>query len=190
MTKTRETALIFMAPIALLAACAEPVDDSETDALAPVSPTATETESPLAGESTSLVPGVLEASMRREANLTSDLGCVFRRGDDVLLAAAANSVSAESAEGLVVLDGSPVELEMDGEGGYNTLSRGASFSGPDGLSVEVEVRSPAPVRETPAPVVAEPNFTGSLNLRRGAQSVTVEGIYNCGPDSIGEAAQS
>ena len=188
MTGKTVSIITLVTPIALLAACAEPDDESETDPVAAVP--STETAAVPVIDGANLVPGVVEDSMRQQANLVSDLGCVFRRGDDVLLAAAANSVSAESAEALVVLDGSPVELEMDDEGGYNTMSRGASFSGPDGLAVEVEVRAPAPVRETPAPVVAEPNYTGSLNLRRGAQSVTVEGIYNCGPDAVGEAAQS
>ena len=175
---------IVMLPVLVGAVlgCAEPVEEDEGRIDQPVAMTSADAPA----NTLPLVPGVVSETMRSEANLVSDLGCVFRRGEETLLAAAANSVSAESAEALIVLDGNPVELEMNGGGGYNTLSRGASFAGPDGLEVEVEVRASAPVSETPAPVVAEPNFTGSLNLRRGSQTVTLEGIYNCGIDAVDE----
>lgn len=163
----------------LLSACGDPISDEE---LAEASAGPIETPPTIAepiDEPIPLTPGIIGESMRRQANLEGELGCTFRRDDDAILVAAANVVSAESAEGLIVLDGEPVELEMNGGGGFNTLSRGASFSGPDDLTAEVSIRSEAEVTETPAPPIASPQYEAQLVIQRGEQSLTVEGIYDC-----------
>ncbi len=164
----------------LLAACGDPISEEEL-AEASEGPVETPAAVDPVPEPVLLTPGTIEESLRRQANLTGELACTFRRADDdsVILAAAANIVSAESAEALIVLDGEPVELEMDGGGGFNTLSRGASFTGPDELTAEVSIRSEAPVTETPAPSIASPQYEAQLMLERGEQSLTIDGIYDC-----------
>ena len=171
---------LFALPVPLLlTACGDPITDEElADASeGPVElPTTSEV---VVDQEVPLTPGVIEQSMRRQANLQGELTCTFSRDDDVLFAAAANVVSAEGAEALMVLDGEPVELRMEGGGGFNTLSRGASFSGPESLTAEISVQSEAEVTETPAPSIASPQYVAQLIVERGEQSLTVDGIYDC-----------
>ena len=165
----------------VLASCADPIpEDKLNEDVEQIAPPRIG-ETPVAAQPVVLVPGIVEPSIWREANLEGELGCSFMRGDDVLLRAAANVVSAEGAEALVVIDGRPVELQMDGEGGFNSLQRGATFSGPEGMTGEVEISSSAPIEETPAPAMESPQFTATLSLTQGERSVEVEGIYECGP---------
>lgn len=170
--------IIAAAAILTLAACAEPIEErDETEADMAQLPTAAE----LSAQRPTLVPGVIDEALRRDRNLISDLGCVFRRGNETLFAAAANSVSLEGADGLVVLDGQPQEIQMDGSGGYNSLQAAASFTGDDGLTVEIEVSEAAEIQETPAPLTGPAPMEATMTIARGEQSVAIDGRYECGP---------
>lgn len=172
--------VITAAAILALAACAEPIEErDENEADLPPLPTAAE----LSAQRPTLVPSVIDEALRRDRNLVGELGCVFRRGNETLFAAAANSVSLEGAEGLVVLDGQPQEIQMDGSGGYNSLQAAASFTGEDGLTVEIEVSEPAEIRETSAPVTGPVPMEATMTIARGEQSVAIDGRYECRPQS-------
>lgn len=171
---------VAIAALLSLAACAEPIEEGERDEYigqVPRTPAAEETPD---GQ-VALVPGIIDSNLRRERNLVSDLGCIFSRENDVLFAAAANSVSIEGAKGLVVLDGEPRELEMDGSGGYNSLQAGSSFTGSEGLMVEIEVSEAAEITETPEPLTGPAPLEATMTITRGEQELSVEGRYECGP---------
>lgn len=161
-----------------MGACAEPVEEQDEQEPTPLSPQETAESLP---PQTMLVPGVIDESLRRDRNFMGELGCVFRRGGDTLFAAVANSVGLESAEGLVVLDEQPVEVELDGSGGYNSLQEGASFRGGNGLTVEIAVSQEAEIREEPGPVTGPAPMEATMILTRGGQELSVEGRYECGP---------
>jgi hypothetical protein len=172
--------VLAAAALLSLGACAEPIEEGERDEYigqAPRTPAPADTISAEAA----LTPGIIDANLRRERNLVGDLGCLFRRENEVLLAAAANSVSIESVEGLIVLDGEPHELEMDGSGGYNSLKAGSSFTGQDGLKVEIAVSEAAEIVETPAPLTGPAPLEATMTITRGEQELSVEGRYECGP---------
>ena len=168
-----------LASVALLAlaACSDPIEERDDETLTTtVDPTPAEPVS-----QATLVPGILDEGLRRDRNLMGELGCVFSRGNEVLFAAVANSANIEGAEGLVVLDGQPVEVSLDGDAGYNALQSGASFTGEGGLSVDIEVSREAEIRETPAPATGPAPMIATMTLARGGQDVSVEGRYECGP---------
>lgn len=161
-----------------LAACAEPIeerDENEPD----IPPVAEPSELP--EPQVALVPGVIDISLRRDRDLLGELGCVFRRGDDVLFAAVANSANIETAEGLVVIDGEPIEVEMAGSGGYNSLQSAASFTGENSIEVAIAVSEEADIRETPAPATGPAPMEATMTLSRDGQEVAIEGRYECGP---------
>lgn len=170
--------VIAIAALAGLTACAEPIEEGERDEYIGQVPATPDADA--AAPEVMLAPGIIDANLRRERGLVGDLGCVFRRGNDIVFAAAANAVSIESAEGLIVLDGEPRELEMDGSGGYNSLKGDASFTGSEGLVVEIEVGEAAAIRETPAPLTGPAPLEATMTIKRGDQEFTVDGRYECG----------
>ena len=171
---------ILVAALLGVSACAEPIEDREP---ADTEPLAQATNVPAITPRVALVPGVIDDNLRRERNLMGELGCVFRRGQETLFAAVANSANIESAEGLVVIDGQPIEVEMDGSGGYNSLQSAASFTGDNGIEVEIAVSEEAEIRETPAPATGPAPMEATMTLSRDGQQVSVEGRYECGPQS-------
>ena len=172
--------IIAAAALVSLAACAEPIEEGERDEYIGQAPAVTETPDAEATQAL-LVPGIIDANLRRERELAGDLGCLFLRENDVLFAAAANSVSIEGAKGLIVLDGEPREVEMDGSGGYNSLQAGAGFTGSEGLTVEIAVGEPAEITETPAPLTGPAPLEATMTVTRGEQELSLEGRYECGP---------
>lgn len=168
--------------LAALSACGDPV--TENTSSEPVAAPARIETSPspvLTPQPAALVPDVIDEAMRRDRGFDGGLGCVFRRGEDLLFVGAANDASRAESEGLMVIDGEAQTLRMDGGGGYNALSGTPSFTGTGGLEVDIDVSSEA---SDPA---AEPDATGpvplaaTMNLSRGEQSLQVEGTYECGP---------
>ncbi|MFK4005148.1 hypothetical protein [Qipengyuania sp. NPDC077563] len=171
---------ILVAALLGVSACAEPIEDREPADTEPLAPA---TNVPAITPRVALVPGVIDDNLRRERNLMGELGCVFRRGQETLFAAVANSANIESAEGLVVIDGQPIEVEMDGSGGYNSLQSAASFTGDNGIEVEIAVSEEAEIRETPAPATGPAPMEATMTLSRDGQQVSVEGRYECGPQA-------
>ena len=169
---------IIAAAVLGLTACAEPIEERNENDLEIAQPTA---PSELRETQVALVPGVVDMSLRRDRNWIGELGCVFRRGEDVLFAAVANSANIESAEGLVVIDGVPTDVEIDGSGGYNSLQSAASFTGENAIKVDITVSEEAEIRETPAPVTGPAPMEATMILTRGEQQVSIEGRYECGP---------
>lgn len=169
---------ILAAGVLGVSACAEPIDDR--DAAEPETLPQTERVAEITPR-VALVPGVIDDNLRRERNLMGELGCVFRRGQETLFVAVANSANIESAEGLVVIDGQPIEVEMDGSGGYNSLQAAASFTGDDDIAVEIAVSEEAEIRATPAPATGPAPLEATMTLSREGQEVSVEGRYECGP---------
>ena len=172
---------LALAAIAMLAACGDPVPEdrlsnTEGTVAPPVAPVPE-----LQPRETTLVPTRIDDNLLQARNLASDLGCVFRRGDEDLFAAAANSASIQSAEGLLVIDGEPLELEMEGGGGYNALTRGASFSGPGDLSATFDVSESAIDEASGEQLTGPAPMEATMELSRGGQTLNVEGIYECGP---------
>ena len=175
--------LAFAATLLLgVSACAEPIDRTADDE-AVVPPPAEMTP---AASQTMLVPGVIDEGLRRDRDMMGELGCVFRRGNETLFVASANSVSLDSAQGLVVIDGEPRTLDIDGEGGYNSLQGAASFSGADGLEIEIAAGEPAQIEDNEEALTGPEPMQATMTLRQGGRSVNVEGIYECGPQGTEE----
>ena len=176
--------IAFAAALLLgVSACAEPIDrtaDDEVDVPPPAETT------PAATTQTMLVPGVIDEGLRRDRDMMGELGCVFRRNNETLFVASANSVSLDSAQGLVVIDGEPRTLEIDGEGGYNALQGAASFAGEDGLMIEIAASAPAEIDDDEEALTGPEPMQATMTLRQGSRSVDVEGIYECGPQGTDE----
>ena len=90
---------LALAAITLLAACGDPVPEDRpgVDEMAPVSTVAPAPD--LQPRQTTLVPTRIDDGLLQNRDLASDLGCQFRRGSEVLFAAAANSATASSDGG-------------------------------------------------------------------------------------------
>ncbi len=176
--------VLALSALAALSACGDPVPEDAVNEPMVVPPRIETSPSPAVTPTpVALVPSAIDAALRRDGGFEGELGCVFRRGQDVLLVAAANDASRENAEALVVLNSQPQDLRMDGGGGYNALSGTPSFAGADGLEVDIDVISEA------SDVTSDPGLTGPapltarMNLTRAGQSLSVEGVYECGPQS-------
>ncbi len=174
--------VLALGALAALSACGDPVPEDAVNEPMVVPPRIETAPSPAVTPTpAALVPGGIDTALRRDRGFEGELGCAFRRGNEVLLVGAANDATRENAEALIVLNGVPQIVRMDGGGGYNALSGTPSFAGADGLEVDIDVISEA------SDVVSDPGLTGPapltarMNLTRAGQSLSVEGVYECGP---------
>ncbi|MDG6079069.1 hypothetical protein E3U23_07680 [Erythrobacter litoralis] len=176
--------VLALTALAFLAACGDPVPEDAVNEPIVVPPRIETSPSPaLTPAPTALVPSTIDSALRRDRGFEGELGCVFRRGQDVLLVGVANDASRENAEALIVIDGEPQDLRMDGSGGYNALSGTPSFAGPNDLQVDIDVISEASDAASESELTGPAPLAATMNLARGGQSLSVEGIYECGPQS-------
>ena len=173
-------ALCTLVACLALAACGSEIPDDRDESLTQTTPLPSPSLPAGSIERTTLVPGVISPGLQEQRGLDGDLGCVFRRGEEMLFASIANAASLENAQGLVVIDGEPIELAMEGEGGYNALARGARFSGPDNLTVSFDISEAAAAEDQEAPVTGPPPKEAMMQIARAGKSLSVEGIYECG----------
>ncbi|UVI39421.1 hypothetical protein [Qipengyuania spongiae] len=129
------------------------------------------------------VPLELTQADWRGLKLEGELGCAFSPapGAAPLLFATGIVGSDRPAEAAIKLsaDG-PVKLTMDGAGGFGALAQGGLFTGADDTFAEI-VTSGDPIAEQPQVAMESPRYAATLKIGRGAQSVTMNGVWECGP---------
>jgi len=162
----------------LLAACS-PGGGSEPD-----EPQVDNAGSPSAGDQPS-APILLETlgpRDRDDVELAGELGCGFyaSRGGDPLFIGMGSVSDAESAEGMVKIDGRAVKLAMNGVGGYDRLVDGAQFAG-GGLIVAVSVTGTEPLAEDPPVAGESPVHPARMHVARAGRELQIDGYYECGP---------
>ncbi len=130
-----------------------------------------------------LVPDTLGEADRGAAQLAGELGCSFARNpaEDPLLIAAADVADDARGQALVRIGGAVETLRMDRAGGFNAMSRGARFTGADGLAVDVAVTGSEALVETPRIAMESPRFAATLTYARGGRTIALDGFYECGP---------
>lgn len=130
----------------------------------------------------SLEPQRLELAEWKTAELNGELGCGFRRRGDngPLLFAASDVDRAATSDAAIKLDGKVFKLTTESKGGFNALSVGARFSGPDGLAANV-VRSGERIGETPQIAEESPLYPAQLVVSQAGRELSIDGFWECGP---------
>ncbi len=186
----RMTSLMIGLAAASLAACQPPTTpDTGTEPAAPATPSATRPTSgaipkvtgPAAPEGL-LEPQVMQLAEWRSAELQGELGCGFSRvvADGPLLFTASDVDPDATSDAAIKLDGKVVKLRTESKGGFNALSAGARFVGPDGLAANV-VRSGERVRETPQIAEESPRYPALLVISQRGREMQIDGFWECGP---------
>ncbi|MCV0384165.1 MAG: hypothetical protein K5799_12090 [Erythrobacter sp.] len=130
-----------------------------------------------------VVPLELSQADLRGLQLAGELGCAFSPapGAASLLFATGIVGSDRPAEAAIKLTAEgPVKLTMDGADGFDGLAQGGLFTGDDDIFAEIATNGD-PIAEQPQVAMESPRYSATLEIGRGAQSVTVDGIWECGP---------
>lgn len=179
--------MLVLVPIITLAACgpeSAPQDPpvSPSSEPAPISSGLASGEAAIPDDAP-LVPEAVRPFIGNGLRLQGELGCNFSRASsgEMLFFAAADVADEAMGEGAVVLAGKPVKLVMDGRGGFSALSDGARFSGPEGLAANITVTVNEPLVEEPGIAMESSRYRASFTLESGMRTITVNGIWECGP---------
>lgn len=130
-----------------------------------------------------VVPLELTQADWRGLELAGELGCAFSPspGAAPLLFATGIVGSDRPAEAAIKLSAEgAVKLTMDGADGFDALAQGGLFTGDNDIFAEIATNGD-PIAEQPQVAMESPRYSATLEIGRGAQSVTVNGVWECGP---------
>lgn len=126
--------------------------------------------------------GTLSYEDAAAADLEGELGCGFMPalGGEELWIGQGDVLPEAGAQGLIRVDGEPVELTMAGIGGYDVMADGARFTAGD-LAVSFTRTGTEPLVEEPGIEMESAAFPTTMTVTRGTRKLVVEGVLECGP---------
>ena len=173
----KPSVLVPFAAVAIATACQEKGATPEA-AATPV----TASSPAIASAGASLDPQPMELADWKSADLRGELGCGFARdvGEAPILFAASFVDPKATSDAAMKFGGRVVKLSTESKGGFDAMSTGARFAGPDGLFANV-VRAGDRIAETPQIAEESPRYPALLVTSRGGRELSIDGFWECGP---------
>ena len=135
------------------------------------------------GAAAPLVPMQMDPDELRAVDLKGELGCGFAPSpqETPLLMAASFVDKAATSQAAMKLGNQVVMLETQSKGGFDALTKGARFVGPDGLFANIVRASDEPMQENPHITMESPRYPALLVLSRDGTELSIDGFWECGP---------
>ena len=130
----------------------------------------------------SLEPQPMKLGEWRGADLKGELGCGFARkvGELPVVFAASFVDPKATSDAAMKFAGRVVKLTTASTGGFDALSTGARFAGPDGLFANV-VRSGARIAEAPKIAEESPRYPALLVVSKGGRELSDRRVMGMRP---------